>query len=114
MNGVKVRFLNLEKITATLKKRATKLCKENPEVKEVGLFGSLVKGTYTPSSDADVLIILTRSDKKLPDRVEYFGRYFDKSGINVEVFPYTTAEIKDLKDSPFIKRILKEKVIIAR
>lgn len=55
MSGVKVTILEREPILARLEERAQKLLASYPEILEVGLFGSLVRGNYCPGSDADLL-----------------------------------------------------------
>lgn len=58
MPGVKITFLEIEPILMGLKGRAQRLLVSHPRVREVSLFGSLVRGNYGPGSDADLLVLL--------------------------------------------------------
>ena len=96
LGSVKIISLNKEAIIKKLKEKAKKL-KERDDVLEVYLFGSLVKGKAIPGSDADILILLRRSDKKFLDRIPEFLEFFRGVGIGVEVFPYTLEEFELMK-----------------
>jgi predicted nucleotidyltransferase len=71
------------------------LAARHPELEEVILFGSLVRGTPVPGSDVDLLLILTNSDRAFLDRIPTFlpGRF----PAGVDVFPYTRAEIDRMR-----------------
>ena len=52
---VETKALNLERITNILKEHKEEL-KEKYGVKEIGIFGSYVKGEYKEKSDLDILV----------------------------------------------------------
>lgn len=108
-NSVKNIYKNRKYILKDLKERAKEI-KEQKNVEEVILFGSMARGDYGLYSDADILLILEESGKKRYfDRIPEFIDYFLKAPIDVDLFPYTREEIKRMKDSnPFIKRALAE------
>lgn len=112
MNGVKVRFLNREKILSKLTILAKKLLALENNVVEVSLFGSLARGNYAPGSDADVLIILREDSRSFVDRIPEFLTYFSDVGVPVEVFPYTQEELNKMADRNFFKAAQKEKIIL--
>jgi predicted nucleotidyltransferase len=62
-----------------------------PEIEEIVVFGSLVKGGAVPGSDVDLLIILSTSDRPCLERIPAFLPGAFPCG--VDVFPYTRAEI---------------------
>jgi predicted nucleotidyltransferase len=113
MSGVRVKFLNREQVLPLLTKAARRLVEADPNVLEVSLFGSLARGNHTPRSDADICIILGQDSRNFVDRIPGFLDYFSKIGLKVEVFPYTAMEIRDMQDRGFLKRIEKEKVLLA-
>jgi len=65
---------------------------QDPNVLAVVLFGSLARGEATAMSDADVLVVLEKSEVPFADRL---ARYKPVGlGIGVEVFPYTLTEAR--------------------
>lgn len=87
---------------------------EKSEFVEVRLFGSCAKGTYSASSDID-LLILTKN--KLEDRAQrsYFREIIDNAlhpyGLESDVVFYTVYEFENDK-SAFTKSIQNSFVII--
>ena len=114
MSGVEVTFLRAELIVAELRTRAKQLAEANEQIVEVSLFGSLVSGNYCPGSDADILVILRKDDRRLIDRLDEFLVHFSGLGVTVDVFPYTMDEIEALKDSGLVKSALAGRVILAK
>lgn len=79
-----------------------------PEMDRVVLFGSLARGDAGPGSDADLLVVVSRTDLPFPER---FVRYAPAGvGIGVDVFAYTHSEIRKMlaEGNPFIARALSE------
>lgn len=91
--SVTVFWLDREAAVLAVKERSKKILQERCDVKKIYLFGSLVTGKAVPGSDADVLIVLTRSDKRFIDRPLEFYKYFENIGIPVDLFCYTEDEI---------------------
>lgn len=114
MRGVKVSFLEVEPIIARLKERAQELLTSHPQLLEVGLFGSLVRGDYGPGSDADLLVILEADARRLIDRMSEWLECFSGVGIAIDVFPYTMEENEAMQDSGVVKTALTERVVLAR
>ena len=81
-----------------------------PDVQRVGLFGSYATDTYGPRSDADLLILLSASDKPFRDRIPSFLP--EHISVPCDVFPYTVGEVESLQrdGSPWITHILTEVV----
>ena len=112
MNGVRVRFLKRDEILRRLKFLVEQLAAERPDVLEVSLFGSLVRGNYGPGSDADIFILLKEDSRRITDRMGDFLAHFSAAEIPVEVFPYTEEEVAQMEDRGFMKSIRKEKLVL--
>ncbi len=93
-----------------LRESAQRARDAHPEVLEVHLFGSLARGNYTGTSDADVLIILNHTPETDPlRRVLTFMPYFDVP-CGVDLLVYTRAELQQaLAHNPFIQHAWAEK-----
>ncbi|MDQ7850022.1 MAG: HEPN domain-containing protein [Armatimonadota bacterium] len=95
--SVKVFWLNSGEALARLRAAAEKLLAEQGDVAAVYLFGSLSEDRAVPGSDADLLILLERSQRRLLDRAEEFSRYFSGIGMPVELFCYTREEAERIR-----------------
>ncbi|MFQ5585206.1 MAG: nucleotidyltransferase domain-containing protein [Thermodesulfobacteriota bacterium] len=93
---MKVFWLNREEIISTLIKSAGGLIVARDDVKGVFLFGSLAEERAIPGSDADILIVLKSSEKRLLDRPVEFYKYFENAGIAVDLFCYTEEEVESI------------------
>ena len=61
-----------------------------PEIEEIVVFGSFVKGNYGPGSDLDLLILLDRSNESIRDRIpDLLPGAFP---VPVDLFPLTRDE----------------------
>ncbi len=102
-------YRNRDRIIEDLKIIAKNIEREL-SAREVILFGSIARGDYGLYSDADILIILEKSEKRRYfDRIPELIGFFVESPIHVDIFPYTLDEIDRMKDnSLFIKRALQE------
>lgn len=100
--------LDIDDIIRKLKESAYVLTKANNDVSEIYLFGSLAKSEAVPGSDADILVILKRSDKRIIDRAVDFMDYFRNVGMGVDILCYTEKEIDEFKKEQrhFILEIL--------
>jgi len=97
--GRQVRVFRLRRDTllADLETRARRLLDERSEVLEIKLFGSLVTGHAGPGSDADILIVLSESEKPFLDRIPDYARFLAGVGVGCDLFPYTLAELAGLR-----------------
>jgi uncharacterized protein len=96
----------------TLKQAVMVLTHRRPEIERVLLFGSLATGRAVPGSDADLLMILTHSDRPFLDRIPLYIP--EGCRIPVDVFPYTHAEIEKMQaaGNAFLKRACAEGIEI--
>lgn len=110
LDSVKVYYADGERVREELLQWARQLRVAHPEVLKVGLFGSYATDTYGPFSDADVVLVLSRSDRSFMNRIE---KYMPEGlSVDVDIFPYTEGEIAGLqqKKNPWISRVLNEAV----
>jgi predicted nucleotidyltransferase len=90
--SAKVFWLDRDEALRRLRRAAERALAEHPEIVAVYLFGSLAEDRAVPGSDADVLLLLERSDLRWMDRPLRYGRAFEGVGLPVELFCYTRAE----------------------
>jgi len=92
---------------------AHKLILKDERVLKVILFGSLAEGSYSPHSDADLLIIITGDKRRPMDRIPEYLLHFLPAGISIDIFPFTSQEILEENRKPFFNRILKTAITLA-
>ncbi len=97
-----------------LKEIAEECGAEREEVLKVILFGSLAEGRAVPGSDADILIILRRSERDFHDRTREYIGFFDQLGMPVEILAYTEEEFRHLVEggNRFLKRALERGITL--
>ena len=93
LNSVTIFWFKKDKALRILRRIAKIIGKNCSGVLRVGLFGSIAKGTAVPGSDADILIILDQSQKRIMDRYHDFIQFFKTLDIDVDIFCYTLEEI---------------------
>lgn len=108
--SVRIFWLDREEARRRIGKAAQELVDSRPDVLACYLFGSLAEGRAVPGSDADVLVVLDRSDRRWMDRpLEYDGP-FRGIGMPVELFCYTVDELGRV---PLASRALEHGVLVA-
>lgn len=101
----RARFIDKQKVVNALSKLAAKAKIENHNILKIVLFGSLATDTYTGTSDADVLIVLKKSNLRFIDRIPKYSLLFADAPLPVDVFPYTEREVRRV---PLAQRALSE------
>ncbi len=111
-DSVKIISLDVGGIIGKLKRSADRAMKMNDNISEIFLFGSLATAEAVPGSDADIMIILKKSDKKILDRVVDFMDFFKNTGVGVDIFPYTIEELNEFKEgwNPFIEEMFAHRI----
>lgn len=72
------------------------LANGRPEVRRIVLFGSFARGDGGPSSDVDLLIVISKSTLSFLDGIaSYMPSHFP---VGVGVFPYTEEELQQMLD----------------
>ncbi len=88
-------YLNRAERIVALQAAAARAAAELPSIRRVILFGSLVSGTPTPRSDADLLVEVTGSLHSEPrHRVPEVLRAFSPLPCPLDLFVLTTREIE--------------------
>lgn len=64
------------------------------------LFGSFARGDFTPASDVDLVIIVSRSDAHFLVRPDAFRHAFATIPFDVNLLVYTRAEADRLEAEP--------------
>ena len=92
--------------------RAAHTAALHQEAARVILFGSLAHGDTAHTSDLDLLIVWDTPLDYLARTVDLYRRL--KPRAPVDMLVYTPAEMLDIADRPFVRRILEEgKVLYA-
>ncbi|HXF71173.1 MAG TPA: nucleotidyltransferase domain-containing protein [Actinomycetota bacterium] len=108
---MRVFWLDSPEALHRLRAAAERLLAERPEVRSVVLFGSLAEGHAVPGSDADVLLLLDRSERpRWFDRPLDYRRAFEGVGMPVELFCYTREEAGRV---PLARRALERGLVLA-
>ncbi len=92
-NSVKVIWLNKKVLIKNLKEAVKNLVRSRPEVLQVILFGSVAEGRALPSSDVDILIIISKVNTHFLNRPLVYYEYFRNVGLGTDIFVYTEAEL---------------------
>jgi predicted nucleotidyltransferase len=105
--------LNRDAVVASLRRLAGELVTSNRNVARVLLFGSLATDSYSARSDADLLVVLDRDERRRMDRTTEFILHFLPAGCPTDVLVYTEAELERERDEPFLRRVLGQSVLLA-
>jgi predicted nucleotidyltransferase len=111
--SVRVFSLDRDEVVARLRGLASELVASNPNVTRVLLFGSLAGNSYSPHSDADLLVVLREDKRRRMDRTTEFILHFLPAGCPTDVLVHTEAELEREKDEPFLRRVLSQAVLLA-
>ncbi len=110
---VRVFSLNRDEAVGKLRRLATELVAQNQNVTRVLLFGSLATDSYSPHSDADLLVVVGQDARRRMDRTTEFILHFLPAGCPTDVLVYTEAELDREKDEPFLRRVLSQAVLLS-
>lgn len=109
-------YQDSEGILRALRELAEAALARHPELERVILFGSFARGDFGLYSDADLLLVLSRSElDRFFERIPDFIDDFLSAPIPVDVFPYTADELRRMleTDNTFIRRMLEEGEVLA-
>jgi predicted nucleotidyltransferase len=85
-------FLDRARALEDVRRAVVALVARRAGVREVWLFGSLVRGTATPRSDADLVIVVDEDARRPMDRIPEFLLLLDSIGRPADVVVLTAAE----------------------
>lgn len=99
MSSVIIKSADKSRIMQAVESYIEQLRAAHPEVQKVIWFGSWITGMPTPGSDVDLCLVLSKSPKRMRDRIQdYLPVGFP---VGVDLFPYTEEELNELsKRSP--------------
>ena len=88
------------------------LAREGENLLAIVLFGSRARGEHTCYSDADLLVVLAKSDRRFIDRLSDFAALCP-DGL-VEPFVYTRAEVERMLEdrNPFLLDVLRDGLVL--
>ena len=112
-SSVKIHWLDSQRVMEKLRIAASRMKAHHPEVEQVLLFGSLARGEAVPGSDADLLVVLSSSDRPFIERIP---RYLPVDvPVAVDVFPYTWDEINRMlgEGNHLVRQAIEEGVVVA-
>lgn len=110
-DSVEIFWLDRAAAKANVVEAAGRLAEAHPEIERVVLFGSLARGDAAPGSDADLLVVLSRSNLPFLERLTHYR--LDDTGMAADLFPYTREELEAaLAISPSWRAALAEGVVI--
>ncbi len=102
-------YLNREERIEQLRLAARRAAERLPAIERVVLFGSLVSGTPTPKSDADLLVVVRDSPHEQPrDRIPEALRALGPLPCPVDLFVLTREEVVRARNegSPLLREAL--------
>jgi len=94
LDFVRVKAVDKKGLDKALLRYVERTVQEHPEVVAIILYGSFPKGTFTPQSDIDLLIVLKESREGILDRIPHFLDLY--LPFPSDVLPYTVGELRRL------------------
>ena len=102
-------FLDKARRIEDLRHAARRAQAELPSIRRMILFGSLARGTPTPRSDADILVVVETSEHAQPrDRVPDLLRAMSPLPCPVDLFVATQDEFERARraEDPFVREVV--------
>jgi predicted nucleotidyltransferase len=90
--------------------RAVELLSRVDGIRRVSVFGSVARGRRDLVTDLDLLVVW-ETERSYVERSAYLHSLLDL-GVDLDVLCYTPAEFEALKDGPFLRRILREEIVL--
>lgn len=86
---------------------------DHPELLGVWLFGSRARGDFGARSDVDLLLLVGSARPRQMDRPLDYRDLLERIPAPVDLLVLTPAELDDLADQPFYRRVLAEARVLA-
>ncbi len=96
-SGAEVRFIDYDQTLRNLRKAVAEAKAAYPEIVKVLLFGSLVNGTWTADSDADLIVVVRKELAGFSSRSPY---HIFAEGIATDSLIYSETEFERLSRDP--------------
>jgi predicted nucleotidyltransferase len=103
LSSVVIKSVDAQAVRTAADVYAAGLLAARPEIEEIVVFGSFENGTWAPGSDLDVVIVLTRADGQVRDRIP--ALLPERFPVPVDLFPYTREELRERADSPLMRAV---------
>ncbi len=113
--SVEITSIDRDALMIRLRRIASGIADDDPDVIEVRLHGSLARNEATPDSDIDLLIIKSADPAPFLQRQDrYIDRFSDLS-LDIDIKVYTRSEIDGMQadENPFIAEALAHSVVLA-
>jgi tRNA nucleotidyltransferase (CCA-adding enzyme) len=94
---VEVRFIDREQVIRDLRRAVAEARARYPEIGKVYLFGSLVQGTWTADSDADLIVVVRKDFKSFSESCSY---QIYTPAIPTDSLVYSETDFVRLRDDP--------------
>lgn len=110
LGSVSIESTDRCKVIDHLQACANKIGMTFSQVEACLLYGSLLRGDYSPESDIDFLIILQTSTLPFLQRGDAFQEFFSQLPFDIDLKVYTRKEIESMleENNPFIYQVFKE------
>lgn len=110
LDSVKILSVDYKALLKAIEEACVKIRKDHNIVKKMLLFGSFLKGNYTPESDVDIIIVVDHDEKPFLERRDLFSNFFKDIPFDVNILVYTEDEINQMlkKENLFIKSVISE------
>jgi uncharacterized protein len=112
LGSVIVRRLDRERVIADLRTLAEGIGAKHPEVRGIRLFGSLARGERNPYADADLLIVLDRSDVPYRDRPPIYKPVGAPVPMDLTVCTQDELDREVAAANRFVLRVLRDGLIL--
>lgn len=90
-------FLDRDRVLEALRRAAAEARAAHPEIQRVLLFGSLARGDYSASSDADLIVVVRREFQGVLERAPY---QIHTPVISTDTLVYSESEFERLAADP--------------
>jgi predicted nucleotidyltransferase len=101
-------YLDRDAARAEIRRIVVEAARRDPRIVRVLLFGSLVRGTPTPRSDIDLIVVLREAPPRRMDRVPALLEAFGSSPLPLDLHPYTVAEWEASANDPLCELARRE------
>jgi nucleotidyltransferase-like protein len=110
-NSAVVRFIDRDAVIGALREAVAEAKTRYPEITKVYLFGSLLNGTWTAASDADLIVVVRKEFREFGDSCPY---QIYTPAIPTDSLVYSEDDFTKLADDPtsFVAINLKDAILL--
>ena len=113
--SVEITSIDRDALMTRLRRIASGIADDAPDVVEIRLYGSLARDEATPDSDIDLLIIKSADPAPFLQRQDRYIDRFAGLPLDIDIKVYTRSEIDGMQadENPFITEALAHSVVLA-